>query len=48
MRRVVGPDIGVKASGGIKSYADAQKMIAAGATRLGASASIKIIQGDGP
>jgi deoxyribose-phosphate aldolase len=45
MRRVVGPDIGVKAAGGISSYEDAQRMIAAGATRIGASASIKIIQG---
>jgi deoxyribose-phosphate aldolase len=45
MRRVVGPDIGVKASGGIKTFDDAQKMIAAGASRLGVSASIKIIQG---
>lgn len=45
MRRVVGPDIGVKAAGGIRTYEDAQKMIAAGATRIGASASVKIIQG---
>jgi deoxyribose-phosphate aldolase len=44
MRRVVGPSIGVKAAGGIRSLADAQKMIAAGATRIGASASVKIIQ----
>jgi len=36
--------IGVKAAGGIKSYDDAQKMIEAGATRLGASAGIKILQ----
>jgi deoxyribose-phosphate aldolase len=34
----------VKAAGGIKSYDDAQKMIKAGATRLGASAGIKILQ----
>lgn len=45
MRRVVGPQMGVKASGGIRTYADAQKMIAAGASRIGASASVKIIQG---
>ncbi|NIM92609.1 MAG: deoxyribose-phosphate aldolase [Anaerolineales bacterium] len=45
MRRVVGPSIGVKAAGGIKTYEDAQKMIAAGASRLGASASVKIVQG---
>lgn len=44
MRRVVGPNIGVKASGGIKTLADAQSMIAAGATRLGASAGVKIVQ----
>jgi deoxyribose-phosphate aldolase len=45
MRRVVGAGMGVKASGGIRSYEDAQKMIAAGASRLGASASVKIVQG---
>jgi len=45
MRHVVGPTIGVKAAGGIRSFADAQKMIAAGASRIGASASVKIIQG---
>jgi deoxyribose-phosphate aldolase len=44
MRRVVGPSMGVKAAGGIRTYADAQKMIAAGATRIGASASVKIMQ----
>lgn len=47
MRRVVGPSIGVKAAGGIKTLEDAQKMIAAGASRLGASASVKIIQSNG-
>ena len=45
MRRVVGPKMGVKAAGGIRTFEDAQKMIAAGASRLGASASVKIIQG---
>ncbi len=40
MRRVVGPAIGVKAAGGIRSFEDAQKMIAAGASRIGASASV--------
>ena len=45
MRHVVGPSMGVKAAGGIRTYADAQKMIAAGASRIGASASVKIIQG---
>jgi deoxyribose-phosphate aldolase len=44
MRRAVGPDMGIKAAGGIRSYADAQKMIEAGATRIGASASVKIMQ----
>ncbi len=44
MRRVVGPRMGVKASGGIRTYADAKKMIAAGASRIGASASVKIMQ----
>lgn len=43
MRRVVGPGIGVKASGGIRTAQQAQEMIAAGATRLGASASVKIL-----
>jgi deoxyribose-phosphate aldolase len=47
MRNVVGPTIGVKAAGGIRSFEDAQKMIAAGASRIGASASVKIIQGSG-
>ncbi len=45
MRRAVGPDIGVKASGGVRTYEDAQSMIQAGATRIGASAGVKIIQG---
>ncbi len=45
MRRVVGPSIGVKAAGGIHTFEDAQKMIAAGASRIGASASVKIVQG---
>jgi deoxyribose-phosphate aldolase len=44
MRRVVGPTIGVKAAGGIRTLAEAQKMIAAGASRIGASASVKIMQ----
>jgi deoxyribose-phosphate aldolase len=45
MRRVVGPTMGVKAAGGIRTYEDAQNMIAAGASRIGASASVQIIQG---
>jgi deoxyribose-phosphate aldolase len=44
MRRVVGPEMGVKAAGGVGNLADAQAMIAAGATRLGASAGVKIVQ----
>jgi deoxyribose-phosphate aldolase len=44
MRRVVGPDIGIKAAGGVKDYADAQAMIAAGATRIGASAGVRIVK----
>lgn len=44
MRRVVGPTMGVKAAGGIRTYATAQKMIAAGASRIGASASVRIMQ----
>ena len=43
MRRVVGPDLGVKASGGVRNYADTQAMIAAGATRIGASAGVAIV-----
>jgi deoxyribose-phosphate aldolase len=45
MRRVVGPDLGVKAAGGVRTFEDAEKMIQAGATRIGASAGVKIIQG---
>jgi deoxyribose-phosphate aldolase len=44
MRRVVGPGMGVKAAGGIRSLADAQAMIEAGASRIGASAGTKIVQ----
>ena len=45
MRRVVGTEIGVKASGGVHNLADARAMIEAGATRIGASAGVKIVQG---
>ena len=45
MRACVGPDLGVKASGGIRDYATATAMIAAGATRLGCSASRAILAG---
>ena len=45
MKFVVGDKLQVKASGGIRSYEDAIAMINAGATRLGASAGVKIIAG---
>jgi len=45
MRKTVGSDIGVKASGGIKNYADAVAMIEAGANRLGCSSGIAIMAG---
>ncbi|MGM9974648.1 MAG: deoxyribose-phosphate aldolase [Clostridiaceae bacterium] len=45
MRETVGPELGVKASGGVRSYKDAITMIEGGATRIGASASIAICQG---
>ncbi|HSR29648.1 MAG TPA: deoxyribose-phosphate aldolase [Anaerolineae bacterium] len=44
MRRAVGPEMGIKAAGGIKTYEDARAMVSAGATRIGASAGIKILQ----
>ncbi len=47
MRRVVGPELGVKAAGGVKNMSDAQAMIAAGATRLGASAGVAILKEGG-
>jgi deoxyribose-phosphate aldolase len=43
MRKVVGSELGVKAAGGIRDYQIAAQMIEAGATRLGASASVAII-----
>lgn len=46
MRETVGPDLGVKASGGIRSYEDVKSMIDQGATRIGASAGVKILQGE--
>lgn len=45
MRATVGPAMGVKASGGIRTIDDLKAMVAAGATRIGASASVKIIDG---
>ena len=44
MRRTVGADLGVKASGGVKGLADARKLVEAGATRIGASVGVKIAQ----
>lgn len=46
MRKTVGPDMGVKASGGARSYEDALTFIKAGATRIGASSSVAIMEGD--
>ncbi len=45
MRQIVGPELGVKASGGIRTADDAERMLAAGASRLGASASVAIVTG---
>lgn len=44
MRSTVGPEMGVKASGGVRTYEDAKKMLAAGATRIGASSGVKIVE----
>ena len=44
MRRVVGGEMGIKAAGGIRSFEDLEKMAAAGATRIGASASVRILE----
>lgn len=44
MRRTVGPDMGVKAAGGIRTLEALRQMVAAGANRIGASASVKIMQ----
>jgi len=44
MRRVVGPDIGVKAAGGVRDYQTVKNLVSAGASRVGASAGVKIVQ----
>jgi len=44
IRHVVGPELGIKAAGGIRTREDAESMIKAGATRIGASAGVKIVQ----
>ena len=45
MRQTVGPDVGVKAAGGTRSLEDAQAFIEAGATRIGTSAGVTIMEG---
>ena len=45
IRETVGPEMGIKASGGVKTAQEAESMIAAGATRIGASAGIQIVSG---
>ena len=47
MRRTVGPKMAVRASGGVRSYEDAVTMIRVGATRIGASAGVAIVWGNG-
>lgn len=46
MRKTVGPNIGVKAAGGARSYADAEAFVKAGATRIGASSGVAIVNGE--
>ncbi len=46
MRKVVGPEMGVKASGGVRNLQDAQAMVKAGATRIGASAGVAIVKAE--
>ena len=45
LRQTVGPDMGVKASGGARSYEDALAFIEAGATRIGTSSGVAIMEG---
>jgi len=45
MRKTVGPDLGVKASGGVRNLEDMKKMIENGATRIGASSGVAIMEG---
>ena len=45
MRKTVGPDVGVKASGGVRNLADVEALVEAGATRIGASSGIAIVNG---
>lgn len=46
MRKAVGPNIGVKASGGIHNRAEAEAMVKAGASRIGASCGVQIVKGE--
>ena len=46
MRRTIGPDMGLKASGGVRTFEDAVKMINAGATRLGTSSGVTLASGE--
>lgn len=46
MRKTVGPDIGVKASGGVRTKEDVDTMVEAGASRIGASAGVSIVKGE--
>ena len=46
MRKTVGPNIGVKASGGVRDQAMAKAVVEAGATRIGASSGIAIVKGE--
>jgi deoxyribose-phosphate aldolase len=46
MRRVVGPELGVKASGGVRTLEQAKALVESGADRIGASASVKIVTGE--
>ncbi|SDM83951.1 deoxyribose-phosphate aldolase [Psychrobacillus sp. OK028] len=45
MREAVGPNLGVKASGGVRNLADVEAMVEAGATRIGASSGVEIVKG---
>ena len=47
MRKTVGPKVGVKASGGVRTLEDLRAMIAAGATRIGTSSGVKIVEAAG-
>jgi deoxyribose-phosphate aldolase len=45
MRRTVGPKMGIKAAGGVRSFEEAVKMIQAGATRIGTSSGVLLVTG---